>query len=184
MSRDAFTANEVPAYVIDLICGKQGRTPVGRGARPERFAVWPEALQDALRRQTAAGANLLVSGANIASDSPDDAAFLKELLGIQLANPFGTNSGQVAGMPFSQHMNADIYCVERPDGIKAAGKGAKIWLSYPGRQYGAAVINQGENYSSVSIGVPIETLLRAADREWVLGQALDYLYTGKTPARR
>ena len=184
MSRDAFTANEVPAYVIDLICGKQGRTPVGRGARPERFAVWPEALQDALRRQVAAGANLLVSGANIASDSPDDAAFLKELLGIQLANPFGTNSGQVAGMPFSQHMNADIYCVERPDGLKAAGKGAKIWLSYPGRQYGAAVINQGENYNSVSIGVPIETLLRAADREWVLGQALDYLYTGKTPARR
>ena len=184
MSRDAFTANEVPAYVIDLICGKQGRTPVGRGAKPERFAVWPEALQDALRRQVAAGANLLVSGANIASDSPDDAAFLKELLGIQLANPFGTNSGQVAGMPFSQHMNADIYCVERPDGIKAAGKGAKIWLSYPGRQYGAAVINQGENYNSVSIGVPIETLLRAADREWVLGQALDYLYTGKTPARR
>ena len=184
MSRDAFTANEVPAYVIDLICGKQGRTPVGRGARPERFAVWPEALQEALRRQTAAGANLLVSGANIASDSPDDADFLRELLGIQLANPFGTNSGLVAGMPFSKNMNAEIYCVERPDGLKPAGKGAKVWLSYPGRQYGAAVINQGENHSSVSIGVPIETLLHVADREWVLGQALDYLYTGKKPEKR
>ena len=184
MSRDAFTANEVPAYVIDLICGKQGRTPVGRGAMPERFAVWPEALQEALRRQVAAGANLLVSGANIASDSPDDAAFLEELFGIGLANPFGTNTGLMAGMPFSDKMNADIYCVERPDGLKAAGKGAKVWLSYPGRQYGAAVIRQGENNSSVAIGVPIETLLRAADREWVLGQALDFLYTGKKPAKR
>ncbi len=151
---------------------------------PERFAVWPEALRDALRRQTEAGARLLVSGANIASDSPDDAAFLQELLGIQLANPFGTNTGQVAGMPFSKNMNAEIYCVERPDGLKAVGKGAKVWLSYPGRQYGAAVINQGENTSSVAIGVPIETLLHAADREWVLGQALDFLYNGKNPKNR
>ncbi len=184
MSRDAFTANEVPAYVIDLICGKQGRTPVGRGAVPERFAVWPEALQAALRRQVDAGARLLVSGANIASDSPDDAVFLEQLLGIQLANPFGTNSGEMAGMPFSKNMNAEIYCVERPDGLKAVGKGAKVWLTYPGRQYAAAVINQGENASSVAIGVPIETLLHAADREWILREALDYLYNGKKPATR
>ncbi|MDY6445114.1 MAG: hypothetical protein SPK76_08860, partial [Bacteroidales bacterium] len=141
-------------------------------------------LQAALRRQVDAGARLLVSGANIASDSPDDAVFLEQLLGIQLANPFGTNSGEVAGMPFSKNMNAEIYCVERPDGLKAVGKGAKVWLTYPGRQYAAAVINQGENASSVAIGVPIETLLHAADREWILGQALDYLYNGKKPASK
>jgi len=184
MSRDAFTANEVPAYVIDLICGKQGRTTIGRGAVPERFAVWPEALQSALRRQVKAGARLLVSGANIASDSPDDAAFLEELLGIKLANPFGTNSGELAGMPFSQHMNEEIYSVERPDGMRPVGKGARVWLTYPGRQYAAAVINQTENSSSVAIGVPIETLLHAADREWVLQEALDFLYNGKEPANR
>ena len=185
MSRDAFIANPVPAYVIDLICGKQGRTPSGRGAMPERFTVFPAALQDALRRQTEAGANLLVSGANIASDPEgEDAAFVEQLLGIKLANAFGTNTGLIANMPFSNTLNPDIYCVERPDGFKAAGKEARIWLRYPGSSIAAAVCYKAENYSAVSIGVPIETVLRAVDREWILGQALDYLYNGKKPAKR
>ena len=185
MSREAFTANEVPAYVIDLICGKQARTPVGRGAMPERYEVFPAALQEALRRQTAAGANLLVSGASIASDATgDQAAFIEELLGIKLANAFGTATGLIADMPFSKDLNPDIYCVERPDAFKASGKGAKVWLRYPGSPMAAAVTNQADNYKTVSIGVPVETVLRAADREWILGQALDFLCNGKKPASR
>ena len=185
MSREAFIANPVPAYAIDLICGKQGRTPTGRGAMPDRFTVFPAAMQDALRRQTEAGANLLVSGANIASDPEgEDAAFVEQLLGIKLATAFGTNTGLIADMPFSHTLNPDMYCVERPDGFKAAGKSAKVWLRYPGTTIAAAVCYQAENYSAVSIGVPIETVLRAADREWILGQALDYLYNGKKPANR
>ena len=185
MSRDAFIANPVPAYVIDLICGKQGRTPSGRGAMPERFTVFPAALQDALRRQTEAGANLLVSGANIASDlQGDEVAFVEQLLGIKLATAFGTNTGMIANMPFSHTLNPDIYCVERPDGFKATGKDAKVWLRYPGSSVAAAVYYKAENYSAVSIGVPIETVLRAVDREWLLGQALDFLYNGKKPANR
>jgi N-acetylmuramoyl-L-alanine amidase len=185
MSREAFIENPVPAYAIDLICGKQGRTPTGRGAMPDRYTVFPIAMQNALRRQTEAGANLLVSGANIASDPQgDDAAFIEQLLGIRLANAFGTNTGLLADMPFSHTLNPDIYCVERPDGFKATGKGARIWLRYPGSSIAAAVCYQAENYSAVSIGVPIETVLRAVDREWLLGQALDYLYNGKKPANR
>ena len=87
-------------------------------------------------------------------------------------------------MPFSKDMNELIYCVERPDGLKAAGKGAKIWLRYPGSLYAAAVCNQGDNFRTVSLGVPIETVLKDTDREWILKQALDYLYNGKKPAVR
>ena len=185
MSRDAFIANPVPAYVIDLICGKQGRTPTGCGAKPDRFPVFPTALQDALRRQTEAGANLLVSGANIASDPEGaDADFVEKLLGIRLANAFGTDTGLIGDIPFSHTLNPDIYCVERPDAFKAAGKDARVWLRYPGSAVAAAVCYKAENYSAVSIGVPIETVLRAVDREWILGQALDYLYNGKKPASR
>ncbi len=188
MSRDAFCEASGEYAAVDLICGKQGRTPTGRGEKPDRFEVYPEPLLTALRKHVGHGGGLLVSGANIASDAPEGsaaAAFLSEVLGCTLANPFGTNSGHIADMPFSDTMNPHIYSVECVDGIKPAGKGAKAWLRYPGAaSYAAAVYNQAEKYRTVTIGVPVETVLRAGDREWILREALDYLYDGKKPANR
>lgn len=187
MSRDAFCAAGEPVYVVDLICGKQARTPVGRGAVPERFPVFPQALIDALRKVVRSGGNLIVSGANIASDPAGDpaaAAFAEEVLGYKLANAYGTRSGCIADMPFSANLNPEIYCVERPDGLKPAGKGASVWLRYPGSVYAAAVCKQGDNYKTVSLGVPVETVIRPEDRQWILGQALDWLYEGRRPAGR
>ena len=187
MSRDAFTASDSPAAVVDLICGKQGRTPTGRGAKPDRFLVFPEALQAALRKVVQNGGSLLVSGAAIASDIQGDAAataFAEEVLGYQLANAFGTNTGCIADMPFSKDLNPDIYCVERPDGLKPAGKGAKVWLRYPGSSYAAAIYSQNGDNRTVCLGVPVETVIKESDREWILSQALDYLYNGKKPAVR
>ncbi|MCR4859132.1 MAG: xanthan lyase [Bacteroidales bacterium] len=187
MSREAFCASDEPVFALDLICGKQGRTPTGRGAMPDRFPVFPEALVRSLRKVIETGGNLIVSGANIASDQPkgsEAAVFTEEVLGYSLANPFGTNSGCIADMPFSTDLNAEIYCVERPDGLKPAGQGAKTWLRYPGSLYAAAVFKEGENYRAVSIGVPVETVLRAADRQWILSEALGYLYDGKKPASK
>ena len=187
MSREAFCGSDATAFAVDLICGKQARTPVGRGAMPERYPVWTDPLLEALRKTVEGGGHLLVSGASIASDSTSDPtvkAFLEEVLGIQLANPFGTNTGCIADMPFSADRNGEIYCVERPDGLKPAGKGAKVWLRYPGSSYAAAVANQGDKARTVSLGVPIETVIRPEDRQWILGQALDFLYSGKKPAVR
>ena len=48
----------------------------------------------------------------------------------------------------------------------------------------AAKIQQTDTYRTVCLGVPIETLLRAADREWVFRQSLEFLYNGKKPASR
>ena len=187
MSRDAFCESNEPVYAVDLICGKQGRTPTGRGAKPDRYPVFTDPLVQALRKVVQTGGNLLVSGAMIASDIEGDAtatAFTEEVLGYQLANAFGTNTGCIADMPYSKDPNEEIYCVERPDGLKAAGKGAKVWLRYPGSLYAAAIYNTADNYKTVSLGVPIETVLKEADREWILGQALNYLYNGKKPATR
>ena len=187
VSRDAFCAADEPAYVVDLICGKQGRTPTGRGEKPDRFTVFPEPLRQALRKVVQTGGNLLVSGSSIASDiqeDPDATAFASEVLGYQLANAFGTNTGCIADMPFSKDLNPDVYCVERPDGLKPAGKNAKVWLRYPGSAYAAAIYSQNGDNKTVCLGVPVETVLKAADREWILGQALDFLYNGKKPATR
>ena len=187
MSREAFCGIDEPVYAVDLICGKQGRTPTGRGARPDRFTVFPAPLIEALRKVVNTGGNLLVSGAAIASDNEGDAAataFVRDVLGVEPATSFGTNTGRIADMPFSHELNEDVYCVERPDGLRAAGKGAKIWLRYPGSLFAAAVTNQGDNYRTVSLGVPIETVLEESDRAWILQEALDWLYNGRKPAVR
>ncbi len=187
MSREAFCAADEPVYAVDLICGKQGRTPVGRGALPDRYPVFTPPLLQALRKVVTTGGNLLVSGVNIASDPEGDTAataFAAEVLGYSLANAFGTNTGCIADMPFSHGPNEDFYSVERPDGLRAAGKGAKVWLRYPGSLLAAAVTNQGDNFRTVSLGVPIETVLKESDREWILREALDFLYTGHKPAVR
>jgi hypothetical protein len=173
-----------PIFAVDLICGKQGRTPTGRGAMPERFPVWPDTLTAALRKVVKTGGNLLVSGANILSDAQGGAAgFTEEVLGCTLANAFGTHTGTLADMPFSSDMNPDIYCVECPDALKP-GKGAKAWLRYPGSGLTGAVYYQADNFRTVSLGVPLETVVRAADREWILREVMDYLYNGKRPANR
>lgn len=187
MSRAAFCEADEPVFAVDLICGKQARTPNGRGAMPERFPVFPKDLTDALRKVAKTGGNLIVSGANIASDLQGDAAaeaFAEEVLGYRLANAYGTRSGCIADMPFSSDLNPEIYCVDRPDGLKAAGKGAQVWLRYPGSIYAAAVSKQGDNYKCVSLGVPVETVIRPEDRQWILGQALDWFHNGKKPAAR
>jgi hypothetical protein len=187
MSREAFCEIDEPVSAVDLICGKQGRTPTGRGAMPDRYPVYTESLIKALHKVVGTGGNLLVSGAAIASDPEGDAvatAFTEEVLGIALATAFGTNTGCIADMPFSKDLNEEIYCVERPDGLRAAGKGAKVWLRYPGSLFAAAVCNQTEGYRTVTLGVPVETILKEADRDWIFSEALDYLYSGKKPAIR
>jgi hypothetical protein len=187
MSREAFCEIDEPVSAVDLICGKQGRTPTGRGAMPDRYPVYTESLIKALHKVVGTGGNLLVSGAAIASDPEGDAvatAFTEEVLGIALATAFGTNTGCIADMPFSKDLNEEIYCVERPDGLRAAGKGAKVWLRYPGSLFAAAVCNQTEEYRTVTLGVPVETILKEADRDWIFSEALDYLYSGKKPAIR
>ena len=179
MSRDAYCAAAESAFTVDLICGKQARTPSGSGAVPERFPVFPKALTDALRRHVQNGGSLIVSGANIASDLQGEAAaFAEDVLGYKLSNAYGTRSGRIEDMPFSADFNPDIYRVDRPDGLKAAGKGARVWLRYPGSLYAAAVSKQGDNYKSVSLGVPVETVIRPEDRQWILGQALAWIYDG------
>lgn len=187
MSREAFCGIDEPVFAVDLICGKQGRTPVGRGALPERYPVYTPALLQALRKVVQTGGNLIVSGAAIASDAETDpaaCAFLEEVLGIKPATAFGTNTGRIADMPFSAQPNEDVYCVERPDGLRATGKEAKVWLRYPGSLFAAAVTHQGEGFRTVCLGVPIETVLEEKDREWIFRQALDWFHNGRKPAVR
>lgn len=167
MSAGAFSKGEYEGFALDLICGKQGG---------EKYPVYTGELKEALREFSEGGGNILISGSNIAScTSASDEDFLSEVFGLKLANSFGTASGMIEDMPFSHKLNSDIYSVERPDGLKPAGLRSRVWLRYPDARYGAAIKFNSGNHKSVSIGVPIETLLNEEDRKKVLEDALDYL---------
>ncbi len=175
MSADAFcsaSAAETSGYgFMDLICGKQGG---------DRFRVFPPALKDAIRRFTAAGKGVIVSGTNIASDdSRDNSAFLAQVLGIRLASPDGSDLGEIEGMPFSHTLNASMYCADSPDAIRPAGKGAAVWMRFPSTHLASAVRCDKGGYRTVCISVPIETLTRRQDRLKVMKESLEYLESGR-----
>lgn len=171
--------------MIDLICGKQGRTLIGRGAVGLRYPVFPAPLRKALDAAAASGTHILLSGSNIASDlNAEEAKWAEKLFGYRCATPNGTNTGFISGMPFSSTLNPDIYCIERPDGLNPAGKMSKIWLRYPRSAFGAAVYCNGAHSKSVSIGVPVETLLDEQDRRAVLKAVLDYFERSGGPRLR
>ena len=72
VSADYFPAMDTAPYAaVDLICGKQVTTRVGRGAIQDRYTVFPVPMQDALRDYAAKGGSILVAGAYIGTDAWD-----------------------------------------------------------------------------------------------------------------
>lgn len=176
-SREAFCTDPVKGGTIDLICGKQASTKVGTGHVPDRYSVFPDDLQKAIRTSLSSGCNIIVTGANIATDQTAGSAaaeFAADCFGYKPVTSFGTHTGMIAGMPFYNRINPDFYSVECPDGLKPCSLKARTWLRYTGTDTPAAVIFKGDNHKSVSVGIPLETLKKEADREFILRCALDY----------
>ena len=70
-SASAFMADSTlrrDAFAIDLICGKQVTTRLGRGEQPDSFTVFPDQMQAALTAASHAGVHLIISGARIGTD--------------------------------------------------------------------------------------------------------------------
>ena len=164
------------AWALDLICGKQLTTRVGRGAVPDRFTVFPEALQEALRTFTADGRHVLLSGAYIASDAWDPVyqgvpkapestrSFIKNVLGYQWVTNFGDYSGfaaPVSGSPlpmvsYNRAWSPLQYRVENPDGLAPASARTKILLRYRGTDITAATYFDSGKYRVAAFGFPLE----------------------------
>lgn len=153
---------------IDLVCGKQGLTQ-----NCGRYGVFPDELKVALQNAVRRGSNILISGANIASDSTAT-GFTESMFGFSSASPAAGSTGMIAGMRFHHTANPDFYCVECPDGLKPSYK-ASTWLRYDGTGTSAAVRFNAGTYRSVSVGTPLETLVEEKDRIKILNEALQYL---------
>ena len=165
------------AFALDLICGKQVTTRIGHGAVPDRYSVFPGALQQALRTFTAGGGNLILSGSYIGTDAwdsvyqgvpkaPDSTrSFIKQVLGYQWVTNFGDYSGIVqpyagSGLPtvsYNRAWSPLMYRVDNADGIAPAGKDSRILLRYQGTDIPAATLYNGKGYRVTAFGFPLET---------------------------
>lgn len=204
-SRDAFTDDASIAggtLAIDLLCGKQVTTKIGRGAVDNRFQVFPGALRSAISSYTSGGGNIIISGANIGTDVWDEVypvvkdsldteeakKFVSEVLGYKWLSDHGSYTGEAAGVSnavwkidgiagpvaFWQEQGNEIYCVENPDGIVASdGRGATI-MKYTGNEVSAAVASKRDGYKVMSFGFPLECVKNSTMRKLLFTNSLKY----------
>jgi len=182
-----------PAFALDLICGKQVTTRVGRGAVPDKYSVFPEALQEALRQYTKTGGHIILSGSYIATDAWDSIypgvqrapestrKFIKEVLGYKWITNFADHTGQVLPLPgngfgpasYNRDWSPIFYRVENPDGIAPAGDRSQVLMRYHRSGISAATLFTAEGgYKVVAFGFPLEA---SAQLPQLLMQALHAL---------
>lgn len=172
--------DDMTPWAIDVICGKQVTTDIGKGMQT-RYSVFPVSLQNALRKATVQGSNIIISGAYIGTDAwssvydinidkgyADQARnFCENVLGYSWMTNRGTGSGKIAPAPsfgldsaeeFYNSPNTVSYSVESPDGIRPSGRNGSVILRYDRTGTPAAVLYKGDGYSVASFGFPLETL--------------------------
>ena len=174
-SSEAFDG-KTDAFSMDLICGKQVTTRVGRGAVPDRYTVFPEALQQAITAYTAGGGNVVLSGSYIGTDAWDAIyqgvpkgqesakTFVQNVLGYKWVTNFGDNGGKVDAVrgsrlpaaTYNRDWSEKYYRIENPDGIQpASGKGS-ILMRYHASRIPAATWYEADGYKVAAFGFPLE----------------------------
>ena len=189
---------------VDLVCGKQVTVPSPRPGATEknRFEVFPRAMREQLRNFTSTGGGLIVSGANIMTDiwgkvysgvqkdsleTAEGKRFAREILGCRMVTSrasrtgtlkgFGTKASAFPGInaSFRNTPGEDVYCVENPDGLAPATKGAAAVMRYGDSFIGAAVTYESPSHRAVSFGFPLETVTGSEELIKIFGAALDFL---------
>ena len=201
VSTDYFPSMDASPYAaVDLICGKQVTTRIGRGAVPDRYTVFPAPMQDALRKYAGGGGSILVAGAYIGTDAWDQVypgtypiknadqtrAFIQEVLGYKWVTNFGDVTGSIVPKPgapvqlsdpmkYNRLFDEHYYRVENPDGIEPAGEKAQTFLRYAGTDIPAATVFDDGTHRVVACGFPLEALTTEGALEAVLLTSMGFL---------
>ena len=201
VSADAFMAMDASEYAaVDLICGKQITTKIGRGAVPDRYTIFPTEMQDALRKYASAGGSILVAGSYIGTDAWDQVypgtfpikgadktrAFIQDVLGYKWVTNFGDVSGIIVPkkgapvqlsdpMKYNRLFDEQVYRVENPDGIEPAGPYAQTFLRYAGTDIPAATVFDNGKHKVIACGFPLEALTTEGALESLLLVSMKFL---------
>ena len=191
--------------VVDVILGKQKQTVRGGvGTQDIYYAAFPADLQHVLTLYAQRGGNLLISGANVASDIWDGIQsdslsqdFATQVLKYKWRSGQASRSGEVAPAPspfpafyngkaltapsfrFDTQLNPHVYPVESPDALEPACPEAFTIFRYFDNNLSAGVAFTDGTRSSVVLGFPLETLTSAPQRQEMMRQCLLFL-NGKT----
>lgn len=202
-SHAAVENGRVPAGrypIVDLICGKQLTTQVGRkGAGPLRYHVFPEALRRQLSAFAEEGSSILVSGAHVGSDLwepvfvfPVDSAyradyltpaqeFAKKVLHYRWRTNNATSSGKVRAIQNPLGFQADArYSFNPAPNERVYGVESPDGLIPDGDgaftvfRYSSNNIPAGVaykgEYRTVVLGFPIEVLETREQIEQLIGE--------------
>lgn len=188
------------AWSTDLICGKQVTVTKG-STSDQKYAVFTEDMQKALRAYAADGGNILVSGAYIGTDIWDSVypvktdtryqeqskKFAREVLGYKwirnqasrkgsarLVKNDRIGNGNGPEMSFYNSVNQECYSIEAPDGIAPASSKGSTFMRYPDSRVSAGVCHEGDGYRTVCIGFPIETLKNEKDIDNIISLTLQF----------
>lgn len=181
-------------FAVDIIAGKQKEIVVGSGAMPNRYKLYTKPLMEALTAYTAAGGNVMISGAYVASDVWDgissgkaEQEFASQVLGYSwrvgraatqgkfytVASPF-KQFAYGSEYEFCQSLNEKVYCVESPDGVIPANDKAKTVFRYGENNIPAGIAADMGGYRTVVMGMPFETIGCEKSRSQLMQSVLGF----------
>lgn len=190
MSRKAFENEQKDLsgyYAINIIMGKQKGLPSWLDNDSIVFSVYTEPMISNLKAHARSGGNILISGAYVGTDmvqQDDDKAiaFAAEWLGYSWRTNNASNTCGVypttAASPFdfpdlkfNSGLHPDVYTVEAPDAIEAAGENSIVAYRYGSNKTSAAVLYAGE-HKAMTLGFPFEAIIAADQRDELMKRIL------------
>lgn len=180
--------------VLDIIAGKQKETKVGYGAYPSKYKLLSPALMQAVENATKTGANVLLTGAYVASDvfdhqlpNAEEVAFAKNVMGYAWGGNQASCTGEVYTIPtavkqipgytdikYNTELSNKVYCVESPNSIFASDKLGMPFMRYTENNRNAGIVSRREGYRTAVLGFPFETIVSREVRDLLMKQILDF----------
>ena len=182
---------------VDLLLGKQKEIKIGRGEKPNRYAIYSPELRRAVTDYCNRGGNVLVTGAYVATDVWDNPGstdekrdFASKVLGYQWRVGQASMEGKAVTVPayypafkplsmdFYSQPNGKMYVVESPDAMYPTDNniGCTI-LRYTENNIAAGVANAFDCYKTCVIGFPFETIKQGSARDELMRQVLEFFTT-------
>lgn len=187
--------------IVDLILGKQKEIKQGRGYYGTRFKTFPSELQDKIKLAADRGTSFFISGAFVATDLWDnpnsspavaeaDHKFASQVLGYnwRVGQASITGEAYQVQCPFSSfkkgvynfynELNGECYAVESPDSFYPSDdKRGFTFLRYSENNLIAGTATRFDNYDTVVIGFPFETIKTSKARTSLMSQILNFFTT-------
>ncbi|MCK5520535.1 MAG: fibronectin type III domain-containing protein, partial [Candidatus Marinimicrobia bacterium] len=185
----AFSIDSISNHyaVVDIIAGEE-KTTIPQKAEfyiknGSRFTLFTAEASAKLSKYLDNGGKLFVSGAYVASDpliysvkeDSSGAKFVQDYLKLKLNRVHASVSPDLfsrdsllypldESLSYQADFDKEYYKVESPDEIEAADSTSRTILRFEENHFGCGVLTKNENYSSLTLSVPFESIYSKTQR--------------------